>query len=140
MKNNMTRNLAVLTGALFMTSINAGIADAKKALNLPEVKTVKFQPPQGERMTLSNGITVRLLGIKQNPAINGKATEFLMEKLKGKKVFLRYDTNKYDSENHLLVYMYLENKTFINAHLLKNKLVLLDDSFDYKYKNKFQKL
>ncbi len=93
-----------------------------------------------ELMTLSNGITVRLLGIKQNPAINGKATEFLVEKLKGKKVFLRYDTNKYDSENHLLVYMYLENKTFINAHLLKNKLVLLDDSFDYKYKNKFQKL
>lgn len=93
-----------------------------------------------ELMTLSNGITVRLLGIKQNPAINGKATEFLVEKLKGKKVFLRYDAIKYDSHNHLLVYMYLENKTFINAHLLKNKLVLLDDSYDYKYKNKFQKL
>lgn len=93
-----------------------------------------------ELMTLSNGITVRLLGIKQNPAINGKATEFLVKKLKGKKVFLRYDAIKYDSHNHLLVYMYLENKTFINAHLLKNKLVLLDDSYDYKYKNKFQKL
>ena len=34
-------------------------------------------------------------------------------------------------------YLYLENKTFINAHLLKEKLVLVDNSIDFKYKNKF---
>ena len=93
-----------------------------------------------ELLTLNNGITVRLLGIKQDPSINGKATDYLAEKLKGKKVYLRYDAIKYDSENHLLVYMYLENKTFINAHLLKGKLALVDDSIDYKYKTKFQNL
>ena len=93
-----------------------------------------------ELLTLNNGITVRLLGIKQDPSINGKATNYLAEKLKGKKVYLRYDAIKYDSENHLLVYMYLENKTFINAHLLKGKLALVDDSIDYKYKTKFQNL
>ena len=93
-----------------------------------------------ELLTLNNGITVRLLGIKQDPSINGKATDYLAEKLKGKKVYLRYDAIKYDSENHLLVYMYLENKTFINAHLLKGKLALVDDSIDYKYKSKFQNL
>lgn len=93
-----------------------------------------------ELLMLNNGITVRLLGIKQNPSINGKATDYLAEKLKGKKVYLRYDAIKYDSENHLLVYMYLENKTFINAHLLKSKLALVDDSIDYKYKTKFQNL
>lgn len=93
-----------------------------------------------ELLVLSNGMKVRLLGIKQDPAVNGRATDFLEEKLRGKKVFLKYDAIKYDSENHLLVYMYLENKTFINAHLLKNKLALVDDSFDFKYLVKFQKL
>ena len=72
--------------------------------------------------------------------MNGQASAFLNSKFKGKKVFLKYDTVKYDSDNHLLVYMYLENKTFINAHLLKNKLALVDDSFDYKYKDKFLNL
>lgn len=93
-----------------------------------------------ELVLLSNGLTVRLIGIKQDPVVNGKATEFLASKLKGKKVFLRYDETKYDAENHLMVYLYLENKTFINAHLLRNKLVLVDDSMDFKYKSKFQKL
>ena len=93
-----------------------------------------------ELIALSNGLTVRLIGVHQNPAVNGQASDFLNSKFKGKKVFLKYDTVKYDSDNHLLVYMYLENKTFINAHLLKNKLALVDDSFDYKYKDKFLNL
>lgn len=90
-----------------------------------------------ELICLSNGLTVRLIGIKQNPRINGEATEFLLSKFKGKKVFLKYDEIKYDAENHLMVYMYLENKTFINAHLLKNGLALVDESIEYKYKTKF---
>lgn len=93
-----------------------------------------------ELILLSNGLTVRLIGIKQDPVVNGKASEFLASKLYGKKVFLRYDETKFDAENHLMVYLYLENKTFINAHLLKNKLALVDDSMDFKYKTKFQKL
>lgn len=93
-----------------------------------------------ELLILNNGMTVRLIGIRQNPEINYQATSFLTEKFKGKKIFLRYDTRKYDAENHLLVYLYLENKTFINAHLLKNKLVWVDDSYDYKYKLKFKTL
>lgn len=93
-----------------------------------------------ELIMLNNGLVVRLIGIKQNPHVNGKATEFLLSKFKGKKVFLKYDKIKHDSDNHLMVYMYLENKTFINAHLLKNKLALVDESIDYQYKNKFLSL
>ena len=66
-----------------------------------------------ELIRLNNDLIIRLIGIKQNPAINGKATEFLREKLKGKRVFLRHDEIKHDSENHLLAYLYLENKTFV---------------------------
>lgn len=39
-----------------------------------------------------------------------------------------------------MAYLYLENKTFINAHLLKEGLVLVDNSVDFKYKQKFNNL
>ena len=93
-----------------------------------------------ELIALSNGLIVRLIGIKQNPEINGKATDFLIDKFKGNKVFMKYDEVKYDADNHLMVYMYLENKTFINAHLLRNGLAFVDESIDYKYKKKFLNL
>lgn len=89
---------------------------------------------------LNNGLTIRLLGIKEKPSVNGDATKFLIEKTKGRKVFLRYDTVKYDDNDVLLCYLYLDNKTFINAHMLKNGLAEVDYSFDFKYKNKFEKL
>ena len=88
---------------------------------------------------LNNGLTIRLLGIKEKPSVNGNATKFLIEKTKGRKVFLRYDAVKYDDNDVLLCYLYLDNKTFINAHMLKNGLAE-DYSFDFKYKNKFEKL
>jgi site-specific DNA-methyltransferase (adenine-specific) len=83
---------------------------------------------------------VRLIGIKQNSQINGQATEYLKQKLHGKRVFLKFDEQKHDNQNRLLVYLYLENKTFINAHLLKEKLVEVDNSLNFKYKEKFQTL
>ena len=36
---------------------------------------------------------------------------------------MRFDETKYDKQNNLLCYLYLENKTFINAHLIKKRLV-----------------
>jgi site-specific DNA-methyltransferase (adenine-specific) len=36
-----------------------------------------------------------------------------------------------------MAYLYLENKTFINAHLLKAKMAFVDSSLEYRYKNKF---
>lgn len=90
-----------------------------------------------ELIRLNNDLIIRLIGVKQNPTINGKATEYLTRKVLGKKVFLKYDEVKHDKENNLMVYLYLENKTFINAHLLKEKLALVDNSIIFKYKNKF---
>jgi modification methylase len=93
-----------------------------------------------ELVRLNNDLIIRLIGIKQNPKINGKASDFLIGKLKGKKVFLKYDEIKHDSDNHLMAYLYLENKTFINAHLLKEGLVDVDNDADFKYKSKFLNL
>ncbi|MCL1792807.1 MAG: thermonuclease family protein, partial [Oscillospiraceae bacterium] len=93
-----------------------------------------------ELVELNNGLTIRLIGIAENAEANSSATKYLSEKLLGQKVFLRYDEKKYDEEDHLLCYLYLSNKTFINAHLIKNGLVDADCRSDYKYKNKFIEL
>ena len=86
---------------------------------------------------LKNDLKVKLLGIKENPAKREEAITFLRKKTKGQKVFLRFDTIKYDNHDNLLCYLYLSNKTFLNAHLIKNGLADVDTTLDYKYKIKF---
>jgi len=92
------------------------------------------------KIRLSNDLTIKLIGIKEDSFVNGKATAFLIEKTRGKRVFLKYDNIKYDNKNNLLCYLYLENKTFVNAHLIKSGLVQVDNDSDFKYKNKFLNL
>jgi site-specific DNA-methyltransferase (adenine-specific) len=110
--------------------------DTKSSEQREEYFTVK-EIISPELLRLNNDLIIKLIGIKQNPAINGEATKFLSKKLKGKRVFLRHDEIKYDNNNHLLAYLYLENKTFINVHLLKAGLVEVDDSLEFRYKEKF---
>ncbi|MFQ5445352.1 MAG: DNA methyltransferase [Saprospiraceae bacterium] len=93
-----------------------------------------------ELIRLNNGLEVRLIGVRENPKRNGKASEFLYKKTKGKKVFLKYDEVKHDRQNRLYAYLYLKNKTFINAHLVRTGFVDVDDSIEYKYKAKFNSL
>jgi len=91
-------------------------------------------------LILSDGSQIKLIGIKEDKEKEQKAVDFLKDKLKGQRVFLKYDQNKSHDQNNVWCYLYLKNKTFINAHLLKNKLVHVDDRYDFKYKNKFLKL
>ncbi len=90
-----------------------------------------------EKIRLNNDLIIRLIGVKEDTVINGKATSFLIKKTKGKRVFMKFDNEKYDSENNLLCYLYLENKTFVNAHLIKSGLAQVDNTTEFKYKNKF---
>lgn len=90
-----------------------------------------------DKIELSNGLTVRLLGIKPNHLYQGEAISFLQEKFQKRKVFLKYDAIKYDVENNLMCYVYLDNKTFINSHLVRTGFVDVDTSFDYTYQKKF---
>lgn len=113
--------------------------DKESAAKRDEFFTVK-EIISTELIRLSNDLTVKLLGIKADEKINGKATEFLQGKTKGKRVFMKYDAIKHDSENNLLCYLYLENKTFLNAHLIKYGFAHVDTNIDFKYKNKFLNL
>ena len=92
-----------------------------------------------ELIKLNNDLIIRLIGVKEKKEANGKAVEFLQLKTKGQKVFLKYDEIKHDENNHLMVYLYLKNKTFLNAHLIKNDLADVDLLFDYKNKERFIK-
>ncbi|MCF8054201.1 MAG: thermonuclease family protein [Deltaproteobacteria bacterium] len=93
-----------------------------------------------ELVKLDNGLIVRLIGIKENKSAEGEAIKFLEEKTKGQKVFMRFDSQRYDDQDNLLCYLYLKNKTFINAHLIKTGLAAVDIVADFKYKDKFIKI
>lgn len=89
------------------------------------------------KIELSNGLIVRLLGINVNPTYQDQAIEFLQNKFQKRKVFLKYDTEKYDRNNTLQCYVYLDNKTFINNHLIRTGFVYVDNDTDYSCKKKF---
>lgn len=92
-----------------------------------------------ELIKLSNDLIVRLIGIKEKKEVNGKAVNFLRLKTKGQKVFMRFDEIKHDKENNLMAYVYLKNKTFLNAHLIKKGLAEIDLSYPFKNRDRFIK-
>ena len=47
--------------------------------------------------------------------------------------------DKIDTAKNLLAYVYLTNKTFLNAKLIKNGLAKCDTGLDFQYRDKFTK-
>ncbi|UCE07875.1 MAG: thermonuclease family protein [bacterium] len=90
-----------------------------------------------EKLIIGDGLKIKLIGIKPNNKMSNQAIQFLKDKTRGQKVFIKFDTIKHDRDNNLLCYLYLQNKTFLNAHLIKRGLVDVDTSLDYKFKEKF---
>ncbi|HUI28868.1 MAG TPA: DNA methyltransferase [Candidatus Acidoferrales bacterium] len=108
--------------------------DGKERMELHAVKEVQ----NSEIVILDNGLSIRLLGIVEDPTRREEALAFLRNKTRGQRVFLKFDDEKYDEKGNLLVYLFLKNKTFINAHLLKAGLVNVDQSRWFKYKKRFE--
>ena len=52
---------------------------------------------------------------------------------------MKFDREKYDGEGNLLCYLYLENKTSINAHLIKSGFVSADKHTEHRHLNRFVK-
>ncbi|MBN2130437.1 MAG: thermonuclease family protein [Sedimentisphaerales bacterium] len=90
-----------------------------------------------ERLILCDGVNIRLLGIKERAETREQAVQFLEDRTSGQRVAMKFDEVKYDKENNLLCYLYLQNRTFLNAHLIRKGLVDVDATLDYRYKNKF---
>lgn len=128
--------------------INAKI-DIKKLNFGSKIDNIKTEPVDSyvvkeivspEFIKLNNGLTIKLIGIKTNKSIETNALKYLNETVKGKRIFLKYDNIKYDKDNNLMCYVYLYNKTFINAHLIKKGLASVDTNIDFSLKSKFSNL
>ncbi len=108
----------------------AGSSEREKYYSVKEI----ISP---ELLRLDNDLVVRLIGVKEKRSANGKAMDFLKLKTKGQKIFLKFDEIKHDSNNNLMAYVYLKNKTFLNAHLIKKGFVNVDISYQFKNQNRF---
>lgn len=74
-------------------------------------------------IVLENGARVRMRGLKIS---DGKAAAaYLEERIRGKKIFLRDRTG---NSGHPAAYVYLKNRIFVNAHLLKTGAAVPDGS------------
>ncbi|ADQ47230.1 DNA methylase N-4/N-6 domain protein [Caldicellulosiruptor kronotskyensis 2002] len=143
------------------------IETIKKETETPEIKAVKYEPRikdaspiidpkiiepkknqyfkvseivSADTVKLNSGLEVKLLGVKIKKEKEKEAVEYLKNYVLNKEVFLRYDSNSTVKNNNVNAYLYLKNKIFINAYLIKSGLALADKDSFYTYKNKFKKL
>ncbi len=93
-----------------------------------------------EYLVLDDGVKVRLLGVRERAETRQQAIQFLEERTRGQRVTIKFDTVKFDEGNNLLCYLYLQNKTFLNAHLIKAGLVAIDTRTDFRLKERFTRL
>ncbi|MDZ4059300.1 MAG: thermonuclease family protein [Bacteroidales bacterium] len=78
----------------------------------------------------AKGARVRLIGVdapesrrsgrKEIGYYGLEAKEFMTTLILNKRVRLEYDVNKYDQYMRILAYVYLEDGTFVNAHLVES--------------------
>lgn len=87
---------------------------------------------------LNTGLIVKFLGVKIDKKED--TIRYLQEYILGKNVFLKFHDNKVINQNTVMAYVYLKNKIFVNAYLIKSGLAVPDFSVNHKYKDKFIQL
>ena len=87
---------------------------------------------------LNTGLIVRFSGIKIDKKED--TIHYLRKYILGKKIFLKFHDSKIINENTVSAYVYLKNKIFVNAYLIKSGLAVPDFSVNHKYKDKFIQL
>jgi site-specific DNA-methyltransferase (adenine-specific) len=97
--------------------------------------------PSSNELILDSGLKVKLLGVLpiEVQDYKNKAILFLKNFVSGNKVYLKYDNLKFDDKKNLLAYVYLTNKTFLNAKLIMNGLARCDKKLDFQHKDRFIK-
>ncbi|MCM8811363.1 MAG: site-specific DNA-methyltransferase [Candidatus Omnitrophica bacterium] len=90
-----------------------------------------------ETIKTNTGLCVKFLGIKVDK--KKETFEYLQNYILGKKVFLKFYKNKFE-DDLIKAYVYLKNKIFINAYLIKCGLAKPDFLINHKYREKFIKL
>jgi len=87
---------------------------------------------------LNTGLFVKFLGVEIID--KDRAKKYLRDYLLKKEVIIKVENNSVVDENTILAYVYLKNKIFVNAYLIKSGLAKADSSKDYIMKKKFLEL
>ena len=87
---------------------------------------------------LNTGLIVKFSGIKIDKKED--TIHYLRKYILGKKIFLKFHNSEIIKENTVSAYVYLKNKIFVNAYLIKSGLAVPDFSVNHKYKDKFIQL
>ncbi|SMO63422.1 DNA modification methylase [Balnearium lithotrophicum] len=90
------------------------------------------------KLKLDSGLTVKLRGIVITDL--KRAIKYLKEYVLKKKVYLKFDKNYVANEDFLEAYVYLKNRIFINAQLIKLGTATTERHINFDFKTKFLKL
>ena len=99
-------------------------------------KVVEILAAGGIRV--DSGQTVRFLGIQTRQP--EEVRQYLTKKLLGKLVILKFDEKHHLDRPIIDAYVYLKNKIFINAYLIKAGLAAADPAISHRLKDKFIRL
>ncbi len=123
------------------------IKDAKpkidpKKLNLKHDRLYRVVDVVDEQTILLNtGLKVRFLGVRIIK--KQEALRYLKNYILKKEIFLRFDNDSPVSTKKDTVveaYVYLKNRIFVNAHLIKSGIATADRTKEHKYRTKFIEL
>ena len=91
-----------------------------------------------QTIKLNTGLLVKFLGVRVTKRV--EALNYLRNSVLRKEVYLKFDNNPVLDENTVSAYVYLKNKIFVNAYLIKSGMAEADRTKNYKYKEKFIEL
>ncbi len=92
-----------------------------------------------DAIRLDDGRTIRLLGIVALPQYEEAARQFLEQKFHKRRIFLKQDPSAPEAGGQPAAYVYLDNRTFVNLHLVRTGLVGVEAQAAYACQEKFLK-
>ncbi len=116
----------------FGSKINKHSEPDKKYLRIREVVSATH-------CILSDGSKILLAGVEIPESKQDAARSFIEEKTRNQRVYFRQAEQICSENSWQPAYLFLENRTFINAHLIKAGLADTDQEKQFKYRKRFEK-
>ena len=91
-----------------------------------------------DTIKLDTGLTVKFLGVRIDR--KEETIRYLRNYILGKNIFLKFHNDRVVERDTVMAYVYLKNRIFVNAYLVKSGLAVPDFSVNHKYKDKFNQL
>jgi len=107
--------------------------DKEKYYNVSEIISA-------DTVKLDSGLKVKFLGVKIKKDKEKETLDYLKNYILNKEVFLRFDSKSQVNNNTTEAYIFLKNKIFVNAYLVKSGLASADREISHRFKEKFEML